>query len=257
MSRVVRGIEMSLGLLWVLVSVSVPVGLVITLAGSHPWFPRSLTVLGDPWYVLVALTISAMAVKIVAPMAARRHWRSNRAGAVSFGLLAWLGLFGSVLIMNWVAPQVVPQFLEPPLNKMMPTLWLVIEVGALLWSLALTPAAWRHERPRITSSAITRAPSSLSDPLSGDRWSPPALRDPKAELLALLVQLAASGPGQIDRDTSVTSSGEIITSQGALARRLGWSKGRLSYHLHALAAEGAIILDTSTNQTRIRVVTGA
>jgi hypothetical protein len=62
MSRLLRGIAMSLGLPWVLASVSVPVGLSIALAlaRSRPRDPWVLTVLGDPWCAFAAFTIAVM-----------------------------------------------------------------------------------------------------------------------------------------------------------------------------------------------------
>jgi hypothetical protein len=256
MSRLLRGIAMSLGLPWVLASVSVPVGLgiALALARSRPQDSWILTVLGDPWYVFAAFTIAVMAVKIVAPVLARCLWRSHRAGAVCLGLLTWLALFSSVLIMNLTAPLVVPQFLEPPLDKLMTILWLVIEAGTLLWTLALVPAAWREPAVDLpaTPMAVTTPPSLPSDPPPADRWSPAAPCDPRAELLVLLVELAAGPAGEIDADTWRNGAGVIVTSQGALARHLGWSKGRLS-HLRTLAEDHDITLDVRGNRTHIRL----
>ena len=52
----------------------------------------------------------------------------------------------------------------------------------------------------------------------------------------------------------VARTGEIITTQGALAKLLHTTKGTVHRRLHELAAQRCIILQTSARRTCIRVV---
>ena len=112
-------------------------------------------------------------------------------------------------------------------------IWLGTEIAATV----LQALAWCRRSPR--PQPASRQPERAAEPALSP---PPAWGPFEQRLLSYLVDVAATdGVGS-----------ELVTTQAALAAKLGCSKSTINAALHALAAGGVIHLETTARQTRVR-----
>jgi hypothetical protein len=200
--------------------------------------------------IMLAIAFASCVYKLCAPMAAVLLWPAGRVSAI-ICLVVWiLGLLGcaSVIDMGLLVPSVAN---SPERVIFLMVSWLAIDFVASLMPTALMhPSAWRirpaNDREtfhRSTARELPTTPAARTD-----------TTHPPFDLLELLEDLAEQPR---ERRTAsgvrVMTDGEIVTSQSALAKIFGSSKGTINRQLHALAAEGRIHLTTRPRETRIRV----
>jgi hypothetical protein len=201
--------------------------------------------------VVFAIGFSSCVFKLFAPMAAVLVWPAQRVSAIIFVVIWIAGLGGSASVMDFAV--LVPSAAKSP-EKMdfLVVSWLVFDFIASLMPAALMhPSAWRVRHANDRETFQGPAPP---EPRTSQATQTRAL-GPPFDLLQLLEDLTEPS---VKRKTAnggrLTSDPEIVTSQAALAKIFGSSKGTINRQLHALADMGRIRLTTLPRETRIRVL---
>jgi hypothetical protein len=250
--RLVRGLILVLGVAWIATALAVPIGVVVWAGRDVAAGSRLLFGLNGGWLILLALTVAASLWKITAPMYAYLNGREYRLSA-AVALVIWLPMAAwSCGVVVVLAPALLrPDAVAPPLGPLLALFWLAFDGLSGLVPLVLLPPEPRSARRRATSAA-SRSALERHVP-----WRALPAPNAKERVLALLKKLAAHPPGRVAAGIEVTTTGEIITSQGALGRHLDLPKQRINEGLHGLAHDNAITLATSAAGTRITVTAGS